>query len=259
MKKAGLLLLLLGGAFIASPVSLLATPLEDLDSAFIVDVQRNHRSVSHLQGLVNTIERILDCASNGRIDVSLIGLGDLPDHVSRFWSTHEQSPQEVSISRYRMALDAKNPEVRTDFYRLRSVTEGGKVVECLVQDIAKDHKAALVFRFVNGDPTGMHQDLAKILEELMSDLEEGFITRTAVPFAEVPLQVHKLWTRLSKLPADAAGVTAERFDVENAGGASVFWRVSRSESDENGGLILLVHHGKPVFFIDDSLIETFSH
>ncbi|HNV69379.1 MAG TPA: hypothetical protein PKO06_06745, partial [Candidatus Ozemobacteraceae bacterium] len=173
--------------------------LQQLDAAQIQEFQGRAHSVTKQLALVNTIERLLDCAASGRINVSLIGLDGVPTWVREMWQRHEPDAVEVSVSCYAMALDAKQPAARTDFYRFRSTRTNGEIVESLLQDIRKDKKAAVIFTFIDGDPFGHDKEIQRVLGELLAAIEEGEVVVKNLKLADAPLRVNNLW-RANAIP-----------------------------------------------------------
>jgi hypothetical protein len=245
-------LVLLGMAMLTASS---AATLEELNAEYIGAIQLNYQTTSQQLGLVNTIDRLLDCSAAGMIEVDLIGLPSVPEWVAEFWTNLPKGEvAELTISRFRMALDQKHPAARTDFYRFRVVQTDDKVVEHLIQDIRKDKKAALIFRFVNGDPTGYHKNLSDALEDLLSAVEEGSEIAVA-PFSilEVPQRVHDLWVRHAVAPWTEA--RAERFTAETPGGAEVYWRVESVGGTT--GQTLLINRGKVVYnLVGDKVVRS---
>ncbi|HOY66578.1 MAG TPA: hypothetical protein PLP29_06790 [Candidatus Ozemobacteraceae bacterium] len=224
-----------------------AEGIAELDAAYVAEIQRNSQTVSHREGLKNTIERVLDCAANGRIDVALVGMGDVSDWVIDAWSRTEKEYQEVSISRYGMELDARLPGVRTDFYRFRTIRMNGEVAETLFQDITKSKKAAMICTFVDGDPTGQDKPLATVLENLLAAVEEGQITMQPVNYVDAPQRPVQLWKKYSPAIEDPALVRVERFTTDTAGGEDTYWKLFYR--DPNGGYeqTMLVWHDRMVY------------
>ncbi len=234
------------GLALAAP-AVRADTLADLDRCSITEIQRNHQTVSHREGLRNTIERLLDCSTTGRIDVALVGMGDVPDWVIDAWARTENDYQEVSISRYGMILDAETPEVHTDFFRFRTVRQNGEVAETLLQDDRKAQKAVTVCTFVDGDPAGQDKHLALVLENLLAVVEEGQITVAPVQFVDAPQRPVQLWKHYAPGMSDYSGVRVERFSTDTAGGEDVYWKLCYQ--DPAGGLeqSMLVWHDSLVY------------
>lgn len=237
--KNMLLAAAVAGLFLTAP-AVRADTLASLDAGYIAEVQRNAQTVSHREGLKNTIERLLDCSAGGRIEVALVGMGQVPDWVIDAWARHETEYAEVSISRYGMFLDVRQPTIRTDFYRFRTVRKNGEVAETLYQNIRKDKKAAMIFTFVDGDPTGKDKALATVLEALLSAVEEGQVTAAAVAFDEVPQRVAQLWRKFAPEKAENGDIRVQRFNAETAGGEDIYWRLYYGDAEagvEQGMLI----------------------
>lgn len=234
------------GLSLAAP-AVRADTLADLNGGYIAEMQRNSQTVSHREGLKNTIERLLDCSANGRIEVALVGMGEVPDWVVDAWARNEKEYREVSISRYGMYLDARIPGVRTEFYRFRTVRQNGEVAETLFQDNVKAKKAAMVFTFVDGDPVGKDKLLASILENLLAVVEEGQVTVSAVKFSEIPQRVAQLWSRYAPANPGDADVRAERFNTDTAGGDDIYWRLYYSDPAGRHEQSMLVWHDRMVY------------
>ncbi|HEY9071716.1 MAG TPA: hypothetical protein VIV61_15770 [Candidatus Ozemobacteraceae bacterium] len=224
-----------------------AQSIAELDAAYVAEIQRNSQTVSHREGLRNTIERVLECAANGRIEVALVGMADVSDWVIDAWSRTEKEYQEVSISRYGMELDARQPGVRTDFYRFRTIRKNGEVAETLFQDIRKSKKAAMICTFVDGDPTGQDKPLATVLENLLAAVEEGQITMQPVSYVEAPQRLDQLWKKHAPAINDPALVRVERFTTDTADGEDTYWKLFYR--DPNGGYeqTMLVWHDRMVY------------
>lgn len=231
-------------AFMALSTGLLgADRLQSFDQGYITDAQAAFHSVSHKEALVNTIDRLLDCSAGGRIETAMVGLSSVPEWVVSMWQRQETEVKEVSVSRYSMALDIKNPEIKTDFYRFRATRTNGEISETLLQDIHKDKKAARIFSFINGDPTGMEKALQNTLEGLLSIVEEGFVQVAHPSFEECPIRVVKVWSKNADLKARRPVV--ERFDANHAGGETPYYRLSSRENSFEQ--TILIHDGEMVY------------
>ncbi|MBF0410104.1 MAG: hypothetical protein HQM10_22360 [Candidatus Riflebacteria bacterium] len=193
---------------------------------YLNEILKNSQTVSHQLGLVNTIDRLLDCSTDGRIEVAMIGLSEVPAYIVEAWERKIPEYQEVSISRYRMALNKNFPDSKTDFYRFRAVVPNGEVVETLIQNIQKDHKAAVVFTFVNGDPTGQFKKIQSVLEELLSVVEEGVIEVQNYDYSSVPQRIDNLWKGNAVKEVKGETVVAQLFTTNSAGGVARIWRLS---------------------------------
>ncbi len=244
MRKL-LLAAAVAGLFLTAPVARAET-LAALDAEYVAEMQRNAQTVSHREGLKNTIERLLDCSAGGRIEVALVGMAEVPDWVVDAWARHEAGYAEVSISRYGMFLDMRQPSVRTDFYRFRTVRNNGEVAETLYQNIRKDKKAAMIFTFIDGDPTGKDKALATVLEALLAAVEEGQVTAAAVAFDEVPQRVAQLWKKYAPEKAESRDIRVQRFNAETAGGEDVYWRLYYGDAETGAEQSMLI--------VDDRMI-----
>ncbi|MBF0543790.1 MAG: hypothetical protein HQM08_05120 [Candidatus Riflebacteria bacterium] len=212
-------------------LSAFAGRLADLEKTFIDETRTAHHSVSHQAGLVNTIDSLFDCTSHGRIQVALIGVSEVPKYVFNSWKKQNPDCAQISISRYRMALDAKNPDSKTDFYRFRSVQSDDKVVETFIQDIYLERRAMRIFTFVNGDPTGQFKNIQSVLEELLYIVEEGTIEVEMVSTQNTPQKVFDLW-RANCAPEMAdKPFFAEAFRTNSPQGNNVYWRLSIQEAN----------------------------
>ena len=238
---------------IASLITIFTLPplysqtLENLNRGYIAEVQANFQMFSHKFGLVTTIDSLLDCSSSDRIETALIGLNEVPLWVVEMWAKNVPDAEEVSISRYRMALDPKNADSRTDFYRFRSYNMREQVVEALLQDGPKDKKAVLICTFVNGDPSGQFKGLANVLEDLLGVIEEGQITGKLFKFEDVPHKVADLWVKYNHSSCDTKDVSVENFVANHSGGDDIYWRLSYRNS--SGGLeqTILIFNGNLVY------------
>ncbi len=252
LPLAGILVL---GLTLAGTPTGYASPLADLDRQLIQDIQRHQQTVSHKAGLVWTIDRLLDCSASGRIDVSLIGLKEAPEWVVETWMRHEPEAKEVSLSRYRMILDASKPLAKTDFYRFRTVRQSGEVSEILYRNLPREKRAALIFQFENGDPTGQYKNLTNVLEDLLACVEEGSFTIDQVPFAEVPQRVHDLWRRHVVADLQDRPVEVQEFVANTPGGIETYWRLSAAIPEMGHEQTLLIFRNQVVFDIVDDTIK----
>ncbi|NLI78655.1 MAG: hypothetical protein GX442_19720 [Candidatus Riflebacteria bacterium] len=234
-----------------------ATPLAELDQQLITEIQANHQTVSHKAGLVNTIDRLLDCAAAGRIEVALIGFQQTPDWVVATWQKQEPAAKEVSLSRYRLVLEEGKPPAKTDFYRFRTVREDGVVSEILLQNLPKEKRAAIIFQFEDGDPTGQYKNLAATLEDLLSCIEEGQITMTGLAFTEVPQRVNDLWKANADPRLAGEEVTVQRFEADTPGGIDVYWRLSATTAPGHCEQTMLIFRDRLVFDVLNEDIKTF--
>lgn len=224
-----------------------AETLTALDAEYVAEIQRNSQTVSHREGLKNTIERLLDCSAGGRIEVALVGMAEVPDWVVDAWVRHEAGYAEVSISRYGMFLDVRQPTIRTDFYRFRTVRGNGEVAETLFQNIRKDKKAAMIFTFVDGDPTGKDKALATVLESLLAAVEEGQVTAAAFAFGEVPQRVAQLWKKYAPEKAENGDIRVQRFNAETAGGEDIYWRLYYGDAESGAEQTMLIVDDRMVY------------
>lgn len=254
MSKVGMIFFAL---LVAVAPAGMAARLADFDQQFLQEVQRNHQTVSHKAGLVLTINRLLDCSATGRIDVALIGLNEAPEWVVETWMRHEPEAKEVSLSRYRMILNAGKPQSRTDFYRFRTIRSDGCVSEILYQNLPREKRAALIFQFENGDPTGQFKHLASVLEDLLACVEEGSFTVEKVAFTDVPQRVHDLWHRHVVPDLQDRPVLAQEFTANTPGGIETYWRLSASIPESAHEQTLLIYRDQVVFDIVDDTVKTF--
>jgi hypothetical protein len=230
-------------------------PLNALNQDYISGIQASYQTVSQKNGLAGTIDRILDCAANGRITIALIGLNEVPGWVLRVWQHDEPEIAEVSISRYSMALNAKNTADRSESFRFRTQRPDGTIAELLVLNVQPTKQAVRIFSFVNAAPTGPHQTLQNTLQELLATVEEGSITVSHSSLSECPQGVVTAWKKCST--ADFSEVSVRKFKTDNSGGEDVFWRVSHETHDGAFQQSMLIHRNQIVFSNINGKIDTF--
>lgn len=244
--KNMLLAAAIAGLLLTAP-AVRAETLAALDAEYVAEMQRNAQTVSHREGLKNTIERLLDCSAGGRIEVALVGMAQVPEWIVDAWARNETEYAEVSISRYGMFLDVRQPSVRTDFYRFRTVRKNGEVAETLFQSIRKDKKAAMIFTFIDGDPTGKDKALAAVLEALLAAVEEGQVTASAVSFDEVPQRVAQLWRKYAPEKTENGDIRVQRFNAETAGGEEIYWRLYYGDAESGVERNMLIVDDRMVY------------
>ncbi len=200
--------------------------LEKYNHAQISEVREIERSISHKENLVITINQFLDCAAAGRIETALIGWSEVPAHIVSTWQRHNESVEEVSISRYSLELAGKIGHDRTDFYGFRALTSDQKIVETLIRNEYGDNKASVVAKYVDGDAFGKFKSLSSLLDELRSFIEEGQITVVNVDFHNVTQKVHDLWKNHCGIDLYEVVPSVRKYEINCPSGIEYIWRVT---------------------------------